>query len=425
MSKSVEEVLEMLRPGMRKGVCMASALQMYSILVWRASNHAVLGYVPQIVVEMVLFFPTLFFGLAYPTYAMSLIRGHLAGAEASIAWGTEDGMYVGTAVRVVWEVAARMWAVQGLLRLKKGIKAMVRWWKGVAPGLAAEAEIGGVPCLVVGGRNVVGEASAGAIVSGDWSRVLEEADVVVVHFHGGGFVCMHPTDHLAYLQAWVGQEERAEDPQRVVIVSVDYPLAPENPFPAALNAASAVYAAVVAARNGSGDKITVVGDSAGGNLSAALTIQVVQEGVVAPPERLVLVYPSLFRGHERNGEAATSLALDPVLPTEVFNLMRDAYLPEGTSDEEARTNVLLSPGAVDASTLQSERWPAHMSVYCGEVDPLLDDTNQWIDVCARARVDLVSRVYPGLCHGFLNLVEFSEEAKDAMLGIGRDVVGRP
>src|SRR5690606_5103011 len=90
----------------------------------------------------------------------------------------------------------------------------------------------------------------------------------IIHIHGGGFVSMSSSSHENYLRKWTNKLE-------VPIISIDYGLAPENPYPKPLDDVWQAYNWII---DHAGDelsvdmqKIILVGDSAGGNLALALT----------------------------------------------------------------------------------------------------------------------------------------------------------
>jgi len=133
---------------------------------------------------------------------------------------------------------------------------------------------------------------------------LKRQTKVVLDVPGGGFVAMNPRTHDDKLIAWAGKTG-------VPVLSLDYKKAPEHPYPFALNECYDVYHTLIASRGRcvglSGEtipKIVVSGDSAGGNLAAAMVLMVLQsastetrrwhgEASLPPPDGLVLVYPAL------------------------------------------------------------------------------------------------------------------------------------
>lgn len=133
---------------------------------------------------------------------------------------------------------------------------------------------------------------------------LKQQTKVVLYFPGGGFVAMDPRTHDDPLMAWAGKTG-------LPVLSLDYRKAPEYPYPYALNECYDVYKSIIQT-NGrclglSGNtqpSIIISGDSAGGNLAAAVTIMLLEsastdtrrlpeEAALPSPDGLVLLYPSL------------------------------------------------------------------------------------------------------------------------------------
>lgn len=133
---------------------------------------------------------------------------------------------------------------------------------------------------------------------------LKRQTKLILNFHGGGFVAMSPRAHDDALMAWAGKT-------RLPLLSVDYRKAPEYPYPYALHECFDVYRSLVSTRGRcvgfGGDippRLVLCGDSAGGNLAAAVTLMVLQatdpdmprrraDEKLPLPEGLMLVYPSL------------------------------------------------------------------------------------------------------------------------------------
>jgi len=113
---------------------------------------------------------------------------------------------------------------------------------------------------------------------------------LIIHFHGGGFVSMGSGSHQTYTRVWANETG-------FPIFSVDYRLAPDHPFPAALNDCWQVYYwLVMNSEKELGIKprrIVLVGDSAGGNLVAAVTVMAI-ERQFRVPDGIVLCYPGNF-----------------------------------------------------------------------------------------------------------------------------------
>ena len=208
----------------------------------------------------------------------------------------------------------------------------------------------------------------------------------VFYFHGGGFVLgdLDSGDTVAWgIAEHVG----------VVVVSVDYRLAPEHPHPAA---PEDCFAAVsyVAANPGEFDidpaRIAIWGDSAGGNLTVAVSMMARDRGgpqIVAQAP----VYPTL---HDRPTYPSHTTYADSVGLTSTFMKEAwDAYLGADRGNEVA---VYAAPlRATDFSGLP----PAH--VHIAEIDPLADDGREYVRRLLEAGVDAELHVARGMIHGFV------------------------
>lgn len=129
---------------------------------------------------------------------------------------------------------------------------------------------------------------------------LAKETKILLDYPGGGFIAMAPQHHADYLSFW-------SIALSVPVLSVTYRKAPEYPFPCGFEDAWNVYKALVDSNGGvaginlgpsrSEDpiKIAVAGDSAGGNLTATVTIQAILKGVRVP-DGIVLIYPVLDLG---------------------------------------------------------------------------------------------------------------------------------
>ncbi|VDK89075.1 unnamed protein product [Litomosoides sigmodontis] len=121
---------------------------------------------------------------------------------------------------------------------------------------------------------------------------LPPSPYLLLHCHGGGYVATTSKSHETYLRVWAKLLNCS-------IVSVEYSLAPENPFPRPTEEVLYAYAYIInnAAELGwTGEKICMIGDSAGGNLIMSVSLKLVQLGVKRIPDGIVTVYsPFLFQ----------------------------------------------------------------------------------------------------------------------------------
>lgn len=207
-------------------------------------------------------------------------------------------------------------------------------------------------------------------------------DRLLVYLHGGGWVLGDLDSHDAIV-ADLAQTAR------VPALAVDYRLAPEHRFPAALDDAGAVLAAVRRApeRFGlvPGARVLVGGDSAGGNLAAVLALNGGADGLLA-------LYPVLDLGFD--SASCRALADAPALTVADLAFYRAAYLgPDG--DPTDPRAAPLGAGALD-------RLPPCV-LHAAELDPLVDDATRFAARAEAAGSPVRLRVFDGLVHGYLRL----------------------
>ncbi|XP_062421421.1 hormone-sensitive lipase isoform X2 [Pungitius pungitius] len=163
------------------------------------------------------------------------------------------------------------------------------------------------------------EGGAISLSLGLKTKRLPPSPCLLVHFHGGGFVAQTSKSHEPYLKSW------SQD-LSVPILSVDYSLAPEAPFPRALE--ECFYAYCWALRNHhllgwTGEKVCLAGDSAGGNLCVTTTMRAAAFGV-RMPDGIVAVYPATLLTAYASPSRLLTL-MDPLLPLSVLSRCLSAY----------------------------------------------------------------------------------------------------
>jgi acetyl esterase len=220
----------------------------------------------------------------------------------------------------------------------------------------------------------------------------------LVFFHGGGWVVGSIEGH----DAPCGDLARRAG---CVVVSVDYRLAPEHPYPAAMDDAYGAYLAVreIATELGiDPDRVAVGGDSAGGNLAAAVCLRCKLEGSAVPAAQL-LVYPVTDLSRE---------APSYELFAEGFLLTRAGmryFIGHYTPEQSQRLQPLASPLlAEDLSGL-----PQALVLVAG-FDPLRDEGLAYADRLAGAGVAVERQLYETTFHGFFNMAELASVADRAM-----------
>lgn len=226
---------------------------------------------------------------------------------------------------------------------------------------------------------------------------------IIMYFHGGGWVIgdLDVTDMRCRLLAeWGG----------CLVISVDYRMAPEHPFPAALDEsfAATVWAAENAALlGGDADRLAVCGDSAGGNLAAAVTLLARDQG--GPSIKFQsLVYPVV--DHDLTRPSYIENGQGYGLTRDTMEWYWDQYVPNLAD----RSNPLVSPlRAADHRGLP----PA--SIITAEYDPLRDEGEAYAEALRAAGVPVELKRYGGMIHGFVGQAGEFDGGKQAVLDSAR------
>ena len=226
---------------------------------------------------------------------------------------------------------------------------------------------------------------------------------ILIYFHGGGFVfgSLDDSDHVCATLSRHGE---------CLVVSVDYRLAPEFRFPAAVHDAAAALEGVAReAREIGGDpsRIAVGGESAGANLAAVLAQDSRDQG--GPPLRLqLLLCPWVEMGHFDTGSYRL-FGDGPWLPRRNMEYYRDQYL----GDLSEALNVRASPLRLESFRSLP---PAH--VVTAELDVLRDEGETYAARLSAAGVPTTLTRYRGMIHSFFLLTGVLEDAHTALLECG-------
>ncbi|WP_276823242.1 alpha/beta hydrolase [Mycolicibacterium mageritense] len=211
---------------------------------------------------------------------------------------------------------------------------------------------------------------------------------VVVYFHGGGFVLCDLDSHDSCCR-------RLANGIGAVVVSVDYRLAPEHPFPAAVDdawAATEWVAAHAAELSGDPGRLVVAGDSAGGNLTAVIAMMARDRGGPAIAFQ-VLIYPVVDQ--RRKASLSSPHTSSGVLTAAHMQWFTEQYLGAGGD----RASVLASPILGDLTGLPD----AH--VLTGGMDPLCEEGEEYARLLAAGGAQVSVRRYERGFHGFFNLAD--------------------
>mgnify|MGYP001297355986 CR=1 FL=1 len=221
---------------------------------------------------------------------------------------------------------------------------------------------------------------------------------VVVFFHGGGWVVGDLSSHENLCRALANASG-------CLVASVGYRRAPEDPYPAAAEDAFAAFswfAAHAGDVEGDPGRLAVCGDSAGGNLAAAVALMARDRGA-PPPALQVLAYPAV--DHDFETESYRRFAEGYYLTRAEMMWYWDQYVPEGRD----RDSPYASP--VRASDLGGL---APALVLTAGYDVLRDEGELYARKLEAAGVPVVLSRYEGMIHGFLRRYPFFDEGRRAL-----------
>ena len=269
---------------------------------------------------------------------------------------------------------------------------------------AGEPEpVGSVSDLVVPGAD--GDLAARLYVPSAEDEPASGVGPLLVFFHGGGFVFGDLDTHdgvCRVLCRYAG----------VRVLAIDYRLAPENKYPAAVEDARAVLDWVVAHADELGAdpaRVAVGGDSAGGHLAAVVSQFAARDGGSAPALQ-VLLYPPMDRP---GSYPSKELFADGFFLTQREIDFFEAAYSGGVDDDPA--DARRHPMVGDLARL------APAIVVTAGFDPLRDEGEAYAAALWAGGTPVELRRYPSLIHGFANMIGFSRAARDALVEIAEEV----
>ncbi|MGD9601435.1 MAG: alpha/beta hydrolase [Gammaproteobacteria bacterium] len=238
----------------------------------------------------------------------------------------------------------------------------------------------------------------------EWLRVpASDPSRVVLYLHGGGYVMGSPNTH----RSLAGELARAAGAR---VLLPDYRLAPEAPFPAAVDDAVAAYRAILA-HGVAPSRVAIAGDSAGGGLTVATLIALRDRGVPLPAAGVCLSPWSDLRC--ANAAYLTRAAADPMVNAADIRFMADAYLQGADPD-----SPLASPNRADLSGLPS------LLIHVGRDEVLLDDAVVLHEAARSAGVDSTLEIWDDMIHVWHAFHPMLSEGRDGISRIGAFVRDR-
>ncbi len=235
-----------------------------------------------------------------------------------------------------------------------------------------------------------------AVPGADQNRVL-------LYFHGGGYVIGSPATH----RGLVASLSRAAHCR---VLSLDYRLAPENPYPAAVEDACAAYRWLLS-EGFAPQKIALAGDSAGGGLTLAALLTLRDAGEPMPGAAVPI---SPWTDMQATGDSMrTNVKSDPMV--EPGGLMGMAKMYLGNADPTQPTAAPLHGNFAGLPPLL---------IQVGALETLLDDATRVADKARAAGVDVTLEVWPEMVHVWHLFAPMLPEGREAILRIGEFVTAR-
>ncbi len=221
---------------------------------------------------------------------------------------------------------------------------------------------------------------------------------VIIYMHGGAYVSGAPNTHYN-LCSHISRVSKGR------VLSIDYRLAPEHPFPAALDDAVMVYKYLLDAEGISPDKIIFSGDSAGGGLSLATLLKLKEIGEILP-RAAVLFSPWLdltLSGKSFKTHAKRDFMLSPEVLESAVKWYCDLKNPK---------NPFISPLFGDLKGLPS------ILIQVGTEELLLDDSIRFTKRAKKAGVNITLEIDEGMIHVYQAFASVAPEPKQALERVG-------
>jgi monoterpene epsilon-lactone hydrolase len=221
-----------------------------------------------------------------------------------------------------------------------------------------------------------------------------DTDYVMLYLHGGGFVAGSIKSHRNLASRIAGAS-------KIRGLIIEYRLAPEHPFPAAVEDATAVYRWLLSVQGIKPENVVLAGDSAGGNLVLACLVQL-RNTKVSLPAAAVCLSPCTDLTLT-SASLSANAEIDPVITPEEVEFYRINYL----EDADPR-NPLASPLYAELHGLPP------LFIQVGTAEILLDDSVRFAKRAKAAEVDVTLDVCPDMIHVFAMLAPVVPESQQAI-----------
>jgi len=251
-------------------------------------------------------------------------------------------------------------------------------------------------------EDVISEPLSISGISAEWLRPpIAANDAVILYLHGGGYVKGSINTH----RGMVARISKASQTNAVII---DYRLAPEHPFPAALEDSTAAYTWLLS-EGIPANRIVIAGDSAGGGLSMA-TLLKLKELKEPMPAAVACISPWLDL--EGTGESFKSKAdLDPICNGD--SLLKSAAVYLGDENPQA---PLVSPIYGNLQGLPP------ILIHVGTSEILLDDSKRLAERAKKDGVEVVLEIWEEMIHSWHFFAFMLPEGRKAIAGLGNFIM---
>jgi monoterpene epsilon-lactone hydrolase len=288
--------------------------------------------------------------------------------------------------------------------LRAGLRFTRRW--AIGPGLPIDVQrrrMARISGMVPVPRDATYEAAVCGGVPGEavTARGASQADRAVLYLHGGGYCMGSPASHRPITRDLAARFEAR-------VFAADYRLAPEAPFPAAVDDAVEVWRGLLVEGFAPGRSV-IAGDSAGGGLAVAAALRLRELGIPMPAA-LVLFSPWVDLGLGELGDPPPGEVLLSRTWLEGCAL---AYLADRRADDPLASPVLADLRGLPPTLIQA-----------GADELLLSDARRLHAAMKVAGVDAELQVYPGCWHVFQLHAGMLEDADRALAAAGTFVAAR-
>ncbi|MGH4121097.1 alpha/beta hydrolase [Clostridium sp.] len=222
---------------------------------------------------------------------------------------------------------------------------------------------------------------------------------LIIYSHGGSFVS-------GSIDEYENVCRKLSKNTKAIVVSVNYRLAPENPFPAGVNDVYNVLQWVyknAKSINGDSSRICIAGDSAGGNISAVIS-QMARDKDGPHITCQVLIYPST-NIYQLNTKSWEYFGMDYSLTTENSERFISLYTPKLEDRKNNYTSPILS---------ENLNGLPDTLIITAEFDPLRDEGEAYGNKLRTAGVNVISTRYKGVTHGFISMGKITKKAEQSL-----------